>query len=122
VRIFKTKLFEKFVHKKRVGDDILRDAVERACGGLIEADLGRGVIKQRGARPGQGRSGGYRMLIAFRLSDLAVFMYGFAKNELDNIGDKELATLRDIAGSWLKADARVLEKAVADGILIEVTR
>src|ERR1700683_1838925 len=60
--------------------------------GLIDADLGSGLLKQRVARAGEGRSGGYRTIIAYRAGDRAVFLYGFAKNERDNIGDDELAT------------------------------
>jgi hypothetical protein len=73
----------------------LSQAVARA--GLIDADLGGGVIKQRIARTGQGRSGGYRMLIAYRAGHRAVFLYGFAKRERENIDPDELATLREIA-------------------------
>ena len=84
------------------------------------AELGGGVIKQRVARPGQGRSGGYRVLLAYRVNTLSVFLYGFAKNERDNIDDDELATLRDIAKGWFQADTMALARAVADGLLQEV--
>jgi hypothetical protein len=122
VRIFKTKLFGKFARKKRVDDDALKEAVGQAGRGLIDADLGRGVIKQRVAGPGQGKRGAFRVLVAFRRNERAVFLYGFGKNERENITAKELATLQDIAASWLKADAHVFEKALEDGILVEVTR
>jgi hypothetical protein len=67
-------------------DDRLCEAVERAESGLIDANLGGGLIKQRVARLGQGRSGGYRAVVAYRRLGRAVFLYGFAKNERDNIG------------------------------------
>ena len=73
------------------------------------------------AREGQGRSRGYRFLIAYRSSDRAVFLYGFAKNERENIGDDELATLREIAAAWLEANDERLESAIQEGILQEVT-
>ena len=57
---------------------------------LIDADLGVGLIKQRVARPGQGRSGGWRTWMAFRSQDRTVFLYGFAKSERANIGPDEL--------------------------------
>ena len=63
MRIFKTKWFARYVRQERISDHGLRDAIERAERGLVDADLGGGVIKQRVARAGQGRSGGYRMLI-----------------------------------------------------------
>jgi hypothetical protein len=119
VQIFKTKLFAKFARGERIADKSLTEAVERAGRGLLDADLGGGVIKQRVARQGQGRSGGYRTLIAYRSGDFAVFMFGFAKNERDNIDADELEVLKIVASQWL-GDARKIAKDVAAGILIEV--
>jgi hypothetical protein len=98
------------------GVDRRSDAIERAEHGLIDADLGGGIIKQRVARAGKGRSGGYRMLIAYRFGSRAVFMYGIAKNERDNIDSKELATLREIGATWLEANAEQLELAITEGL------
>lgn len=120
MRIFKTKLFARFARGQRITDRDLRDAVERAARGLVDADLGSGVIKQRVARAGQGRSGGFRVLLAFRAKARTVFIYGFAKNDRDNIDDKELAALRGVAASWLAADASKIATALAEGLLIEV--
>jgi hypothetical protein len=72
--------------------------------GLIDADLGGGLVKQRVARQGQGRSGGYRTLIAFRFKHRAVFVYGFAKSERDNIGPDELEFWRRVATAFLRMD------------------
>jgi hypothetical protein len=119
VRIFKTRVFAKFARRERIADSSLREAVQRAGRGLVDADLGGGVIKQRVARRGQGRSGGYRLLVALRADARAVFLYGFAKNERDNIDDDELATLQEIAATWLGAGAEEIERAVADGQLQE---
>jgi hypothetical protein len=97
MRIFKTRWFARWSKRERVGDSALREAVERAEKGLIDADLRGGVIKQRVARVGQGRSGGYRTIVVYRAADRAIFLYGFAKNERDNIDDDELATFRELA-------------------------
>jgi hypothetical protein len=94
-------------------------AVERATGGLIDADLGEHIIKQRVARSGQGKRGGFRMLIGMR-SDRAIFLFGFAKNERENIDDDQLKTLRDIVASWFAADETKIAQALNDGILVEV--
>jgi hypothetical protein len=120
VRIFKTKLFARFARRERIADRALCGAVQRAERGLVDADLGGGVIKQRIAREGQGRSGGYRTLLAFRSKTRAVFIYGFAKSERDNIEDDELTTLQEIAAGWLAADAKGIENAIANKILQEV--
>lgn len=120
MRLFKTKSFIRFARCERISDASLREAVQRAERGSVDAELGGGVIKQRVARPGQGRSGGYRVLPAYRVNTLSVFLYGFAKNERDNIDGDELATLRDIARGWFQANTTALARAVADGLVQEV--
>ena len=119
MNIYKTKLFAKFARRERIVDASLGDAIERAGRGLVDADLGGGVIKQRVARRGEGRSGGYRTLIAYRVGDFAVFLFGFAKNERDNIDDRELDVLQSTARQWLDDDSRIT-RDVKSGILIEV--
>jgi hypothetical protein len=120
VRVFKTRAFARFARRERISDPSLREAVGRAERGLVDADLGGGVIKQRVARPGQGRSGGYRVLMAYRPGARSVFVFGFAKSERGNIDDAELATLREIAAAWLAADGRALAQAIEHGLLQEV--
>lgn len=120
MRIFKTKWFVRYARHERISDASLRHAIERAERGIVDANLGCGVIKQRVARKGQGRSGGYRLMVAYCAGDRAVFLYGFAKNERENIGDDELATLREIAAAWLEANDECLEHAIQGGILQEV--
>jgi hypothetical protein len=87
---------------------------------MVDADLGGAVIKQRVARAGQGRSGGYRMLIAYRFGERAVFLYGFAKNERENIDPDDLLTLREIGAAWLAADADRIAHALDEDALQEV--
>jgi hypothetical protein len=120
VRIFKTKLFARFARRERISDGALCEAVSRVEKGLVDADLGGGVIKQRIARQGQGRSGGYRVLLAFRDKERTIFVYGFTKSDRDNIDDQELAVVREVSASWLAADAKMLGLALAQGLLIEV--
>ena len=110
MRVFKAKNLAKFTRQQSISDASLAAAVERATRGLIDADLGGHIIKQRVARPGQGKRGGFRMLIGIR-SDRAIFLFGFAKNELDNIDDDQLATLRETAALWVAADAQKIEQA-----------
>ncbi|MAM75873.1 MAG: hypothetical protein CMO29_18915 [Tistrella sp.] len=120
MRIFKTKWIARFVRRERINDASLKEAIERAERGIIDADLGGGLIKQRVARPRRGRSGGFRMIVAYRTEERAFFLYGFAKNERDNIEDDELQTLRDIAADYLKHDDTALNEAVGEGQLQEI--
>jgi hypothetical protein len=85
MQVLKTRWFTKFARNEEIADASLREAIARAERGLIDADLGGGLIKQRVARRGQGRSGGYRVIVAYRAKGRAVFLFGFAKNERENI-------------------------------------
>jgi hypothetical protein len=98
----------------------LREAIARAEQGHIDADPGGGLIKQRVARQGQGRSGGFRVIVAYRIKERAVFLFGFAKNEMENIDADQLRTARDIAKKLLAADDRQIAQAVEVGELQEV--
>ena len=87
---------------------------------MIDADLGGGVIKQRIARAGEGKSGGFRTIILFRAGSRAFFVHGFAKSEQDNIRDDELAAFKLLAAQLLAYDDAALAKAIAAGVLMEV--
>lgn len=119
MRIFKTRTLARFTRQHGISDAALVEAVERAEQGLIDADLGGKIIKQRVARPGQGRRGGFRMLIGFG-PDRAVYLFAFAKNERENISNGELLSLREIANSFLGATKEKIDQALSDGTLIEV--
>ena len=122
MRIFRTKVFDRFARRERIADDVLAEAVERAELGLVDADLGGSVIKQRVARAGQGRSGGYRTIILLRSGTRAVFAYGFAKKDRDNIARDELDALRALACELLNYDEDGIATAIEAGALIEVKR
>jgi hypothetical protein len=120
LRVFVTKQFGRFARAERMADDRLCEAIERAESGLIDADLGGGLIKQRVARLGQGRSGGYRTVVAYRRRDRSVFLYGFAKNERDNFGLDDLVALKKLAAVYLGATIAALEGWCTEGELREV--
>ncbi len=120
MRIFKNKAFTRFAKKSGIDDTSLCKAVNEAARGLVAADLGGGVIKQRVARSGGGKSGGFRTLILLRVGTLAFFVHGFAKNEQDNIDTDELVALKKLATHLLAYDAVALERALANKTLIEV--
>jgi hypothetical protein len=120
MRVFATKVFARFARSERIGDDRLREAVERADKGLIDATLGGGLIKQRVARAGQGRSGGFRTVVAYRQADLAVFLYGFAKSARESVGQSDLERLRKLAAIYLSASVQDLEGWYRNGELKEI--
>ena len=120
MQTFKTKAFARFADREGVEDAALCEAVRRARDGLIDADLGGGVIKQRVARKGGGRSGGFRTIVLFRRGTLAFFVYGFAKSDRENLRRDELETYRLLADGYLALDAAGLAAAQAVGAIVEV--
>jgi hypothetical protein len=120
VRIFTTRWFARFARREGISDADLRDAVRRAERGLVDADLGGGVLKQRIARPHAGKRGGFRSIVIFRTGKRAIFVYGFAKSARATIRKDELSGFRRLAAEMLGYDDAALTKAVASGALEEV--
>jgi hypothetical protein len=120
MRVYKIKGFARFQRRERIADRALVEALLAAERGLVDADLGGGLIKQRVARPGQGKSGGFRTLIAYRRGERAVFLFGFAKNERANIDDDELEEWRHVGRLYLALDERKIEAAITAQELTEV--
>ncbi|MGZ8489598.1 MAG: type II toxin-antitoxin system RelE/ParE family toxin [Candidatus Binatia bacterium] len=120
MRIFKNAWFSRFARRENIKDAVLVDAVARAERGVIDADLGAGVIKQRIARPGQGKSGGYRSVILFRKGTQAFFVYGFAKSDRENIEDDELEKFKILARAWFALSDKQIEAMTRDKALTEV--
>ncbi len=118
--VYKTKPFGRFQRRERIGDETLCRTIADAEAGLIEADLGGGLIKQRVARAGSGKRGGYRTVIAYRKGTRAFFLLGFAKSARANIDDDELAALKRRAAGLLAAAERALDAMIADEDLTEV--
>jgi hypothetical protein len=109
VRVLKTRWFDRFAKKQNIPDSALHETIERARNGQIDADLGGGLLKQRIPRNGAGRRGGFRVVIICRFEERAFFVYGFSKNDRDNItkseteGFRKLRVLLDISDEQLEA-------------------
>ena len=121
MQTFKTKAFARFADREALEDAALCEAVRRAAAGLIDANLGGGVIKQRIARKGGGRSGGFRAIVLFRLGELAFFVYGFAKSNRTTLRRNELEAFRMLAAQMLHLTEANLAAALENGTIIEVT-
>ncbi len=115
-------LFAQFAKQEGITNESLLEAAARAEKGLVDADLGGGVIKQRIARPGQGMSGGYRSIILFRSHKRAFFVYGFAKGDQENISLKELKVFKEMAKEVMKYSDKELINSLNSGTLVEVKR
>jgi hypothetical protein len=121
VRLFKLKAFARFQRREGIADTALSKAIGGVEKGIIDADLGGGLIKQRVARPGQGKRGGFRTIIAYRRGNRAIFLFGFAKSERENLNHDELAQWQRIGRAYLGLDDEGLEAAIAADELMEVS-
>lgn len=99
--IYKTRWFDRWAHKQGLTTPALCDAIREMVNGLFDADLGGGLFKKRIARSGQGKSGGYRTLVATNKGNRWVFVYGFPKNERSNIDKDETEALKKLAAHLL---------------------
>ena len=122
MRVFKTKAFARFAKRERIIEKAMCEAARRAAKGLIDADLGGGVIKQRLARKGQGKSGGFRSIVLFRRGEKMFFVYGFAKSDRDDIRKDELIAFRKLADEMFVLDNKALAAAMRNGTIMEVRR
>ena len=120
MRVFVTRVFARFARKERLDGERLWEAITRAEQGVVDADLGGGLIKQRVARAGQGKRGGYRTVIAYRAARRSVFLYGFAKSERENIAERELDDLKKLATHFLSYNDEQIAKALSETELREV--
>jgi hypothetical protein len=121
-RVFKTRHFARWMRKSSLTDDALCDAVHEMAAGLIDADLGGGVVKKRIALPGRGKRGSVRTLVATRRGSLWFFVFGFEKAERGNISTIELSALKELGGHLLGLSSRELKIALDDGALEEICR
>lgn len=118
--VFQTKEFARFARKAGLKDTALLKAAEAVANGDFDANLGGGVYKQRVARTGGGKSGGFRTLLLFKAGRHTFFVDGFAKNEKENIGPKEVKALKRLAAEILSFTATQIRKAEEAGELIEL--
>jgi hypothetical protein len=120
VRILKLKAFARWARKEKLADAWLRVAVREMRRGLLDANLGGGLLKKRVARPGGGKGGGYRTILAADLRERWVFLYGFAKSERDDLDDDEVRELKRLAKVYLASSEETLDRLIDAGQLIEV--
>jgi hypothetical protein len=120
MRVFKTKWFNKWMLKEGLTNKDLILAVEEIEKGLIDANLGGNVYKKRVAKAGQGKSGSTRTIIAFRIEDKAFFIYGFAKNDKDNITNKELEAFKILSNDVLNYSDEKITRLLLTKELVEV--
>lgn len=118
--VYKSKPFARFAKKARISDNDLWKAARLANQGVVDADLGGGVIKQRIARAGEGKSGGSRTIVLFKKNGRAVYIHGFEKKDKANIGQSDLIAFRVLAEDVLHCPDSTIAHRVKSGSLISI--
>ena len=119
-RVFKTRHFSRWMRKTELTESALCSAVAEMAQGLIDADLGGGVVKKRVGLAGRGKRGGARTLVATNKGNRWFFVFGFEKNDRANIGADELEALQDLAHDLLARTGPQLDLAVNKQTLEEI--
>lgn len=119
-RVFKTRHFSRWMRKTELTDSSLCAAVLEMTQGLIDADLGGGVVKKRVGLAGRGKRGGARTLVATNKGNRWFFLFGFEKNDRANISAEEKEALQSIAQDLLARTGKELDAQVEDGTLQEI--
>jgi hypothetical protein len=121
MRVFKNKMFFKWAKSEGFTDSVLLKTAKEIDQGLIDASLGGNLVKKRIARKGQGKRGGFRTIVVFQKGHRTIFVYGFPKNQRDNINEQEEKALKKLAQGLLDAPDDELKDMIANGDLYEVT-
>src|SRR5690606_19079130 len=119
-RVLKRKDFARWQASEKLPDSVLCKAIQEMENGLIDADLGGFLYKKRVARPGSGKSGGFRTLLSARIGNRYVFLYGFPKSSKANITQDEKKALQFAGKVFLELSSAGLSTALETGILLEV--
>ena len=97
MRVFKNSWFSRFTAKEDISDSELIKIVNQLELGQADADLGGSVYKVRIARPGKGKSGGYRVIVFFKSQNKTFYHYAYPKSVLGNITEKELLFFKKLS-------------------------
>ena len=121
VRLFKNTWFDRFAKSEGMTDDQLCRIAAEIAAGEVEANLGAGVFKKRVAREGEGKSGGYRIIMLFKdAKSRLLFVYAYPKSDRDNISQNEKKYFKKLAKDFFSYSDKDLTKLVDLGNLIEI--
>jgi len=115
-----TKWFKKWAKKVRLSNHHLIEAIDNLEKGLSVADLGGNLFKIRVKRAGQGKSSGFRTIIAYKKDDKAIFIYGFGKNAKSNIDKAELHYFKKLGDDLLGIDARQIKELKKKQVIFDL--
>jgi len=120
--VFVLKAFGRWAKKEEITDATLLETIDGADKGIVDANLGEGVVKLRIAREGQGKSRGFRSIVALKNDDRAFYLDGWAKSDFGNINENHLKLMKQLAHIYFSFDDDALQKVIDGGALREIAR
>ena len=115
-----TKWFKKWSKKVKLANDDLLGAISDLEDGLSTTDLGSHLFKVRVKREHSGKSSGFRTIIVYQENEKAIFLYGFGKNEKENIDKSELQYFKKLGDDLLALNSEQLEESIRQKILFDL--
>lgn len=92
------------------------EAIDRIDKKLSVVDLGSNIYKVRISKD-KGKSSGFRTILIYKKDFRCLFMYGFAKNEKDNIPKNQLEDFRKYSKFFLNYSEENIKNILDDGII-----
>ena len=120
MKAYSTKTFKRWAEGNKLSIKSLTQCLKEIENGNIDANLGANLFKQRIPIQGKGKSGGHRVILALKLKDKAFFLYGFQKNQQDNLTPKELKAYKIIAKKFLDFSDIEIEAYIKNKVLFEI--
>jgi hypothetical protein len=121
MRVFKTKWFKRFLKKESISEEKIDQTIQDIFEGRIDGDYRGGLVKQRLARDNQGKSGGYRIIVFFKVKHRMFFVFGFAKSDRENITSIEEESFRKLASYYFTLSDKELEMLLLNHELTEIS-
>jgi len=115
-----TKWFKKWAKKSKLKDEDLLETIENLKDGLSTADLGSNLFKVRVKRENSGKSSGFRTIIVYKENERAIFLYGFGKNEKENITKTELLYFKKLGHDFLALTPNEINQLIENMSLFSI--
>ncbi|MBS1257845.1 MAG: hypothetical protein MAG551_00898 [Candidatus Scalindua arabica] len=112
----KSRWFAKWAKKNNIKDSDLVITIGNLKQNKSTVNLGSNLYKVRIAKPSRGKSGGHRTLVVHMQGNRAIYIYGFSKNEKDNLSKDELKDFRELSKTLSKITIKEIDKVVANKI------
>lgn len=106
--------------KTKISDLKLAATIAEMEAGLKGVELGKNIYKKRIVLQACGKRSGGRTVIIYKKQEKAFFIYGFSKNEKENISTIETEAFKKYSAILLNMDESQLNDAILGNAIMEV--